>query len=73
MMRLPEILTLPHPPHTSALTMPDVPLSSAALSNDSNAMEIVRDSPDWTEGDFSLISSDGWRYRVRSAKLCRIR
>lgn len=27
----------------------------------------VRDHPDWREGDFTLISADGWRFKVLSA------
>lgn len=44
--------------------MPDTSSSSASSESD------IRDSPDWTEGDFALVSSDGWRYRVRGAALC---
>lgn len=31
--------------------------------------DIIPDHPDWQEGDFTLISSDGWRFRVSSEAL----
>lgn len=30
----------------------------------------LQDHPDWTSGDFTLISSDGWRFKVDSFSLC---
>lgn len=60
------------PTHPS-LTMPDVPLSSSAPRSDSSPAESIKDSPDWTEGGFALVSSDGWRFRVRGAALCWVR
>lgn len=29
----------------------------------------VQDYPDWVDGDFTLISSDGWRFKIDSASL----
>lgn len=33
---------------------------SSVKSEDSD----IRDHPDWQKGDFTLISADGWRFKV---------
>lgn len=30
----------------------------------------IQDHPDWVDGDFTLISSDGWRFKVHTWSLC---
>lgn len=35
--------------------------------------QVIRDHPEWATGDFALVSSDGWRFRIDSAVLCKTR
>lgn len=51
-------------------------LSTEAPSSqrkEASPTDVIQDNPDWTVGDFALVSSDGWRYRVRAAALCWVR
>lgn len=47
--------------------------ASSSRRKEAIPADAIQDSPDWTEGDFAIVSSDGWRYRVRGAALCWVR
>lgn len=45
------------------------PAASPYLLGEPSDVDIKGDHPAWKDGDFSLVSSDGWRFRVRGSAL----
>lgn len=64
----PSLSTSPSPHHLKTLlTMSTTPSEISTLSPDITSN--FNDHPSWEDGDFVLISSDGWRFRVASHHL----